>query len=81
MTLTDVSPGAKVQIAGFSGDLSPHQQEHLQAYGLVAGRRVRVLQHSPVTVVQVEHMELAMERELARKVWVMLEKTSGERNK
>lgn len=81
MTLTDVSPGTKVQVAGFSGDLSPHQQEHLQAYGLVAGRGVRVLQHSPVTVVQVEHMELAMEKELACKVWVMREKAPGERSK
>jgi Fe2+ transport system protein FeoA len=70
-----------VQIAGFSGDLSLHQQEHLQAYGLVMGRRVRVLQHSPVTVVQVEHMEVAMEKELARKVQVMREKPPGERSK
>jgi Fe2+ transport system protein FeoA len=70
MTLTDVFPGARVRIAGFSGDLSSHQQEHLQAYGLVAGRKVRVLQHSPVTVVQVEHLELAMEAELAGKVRV-----------
>jgi Fe2+ transport system protein FeoA len=62
-----------VRIAGFSEDLSPHQQEHLQAYGLVAGRKVRVLQHSPVTVVEVEHLELAMETELAGQVKIIQE--------
>ena len=70
MTLTDASPGTPLHITGFSDDLPSRLQEHLQAYGLVAGRKVRVLQHSPVTVVQVELLELAMETELAQTVHV-----------
>lgn len=70
MTLNDVVPGSQARIAGFSEDLPFPQREHLQAYGLVEGRTVRVLQHSPATVVRVEHLELALEAELAGKVRV-----------
>jgi Fe2+ transport system protein FeoA len=70
MTLNDVAPGDHANIAGFSEDLPSQQREHLQAYGLVEGRQVRVLQHSPATVVRVEHLELALEAELAGKVRV-----------
>jgi Fe2+ transport system protein FeoA len=70
MTLNDVVPGSHACIAGFSEDLPSQQREHLQAYGLVEGRKVRVLQHSPATVVRVEHLELALEAELAGKVRV-----------
>jgi Fe2+ transport system protein FeoA len=41
------------------------QQTQLQAYGLIAGRMVRVVQHAPVTVVQIDQTELALEGELA----------------
>jgi Fe2+ transport system protein FeoA len=50
--------------------LSPERRAHLQAYGLVPGHWVRILQHSPVTIVQIEHLELAMEHGLARQVQV-----------
>jgi Fe2+ transport system protein FeoA len=46
------------------------RRAHLQAYGLVPGHCVRILQHSPVTIVQIEHMELALEGGLARQVQV-----------
>jgi Fe2+ transport system protein FeoA len=42
----------------------------LQAYGLAPGHCVRILQHSPVTIVQIEHTELALEGGLARQVEV-----------
>lgn len=70
MTLNDIAPGSHAQIAGFTADLSSRQREHLQAYGLVEGRTVRVLQHSPATVVRVEHLELALEADLAGKIKV-----------
>lgn len=72
MTLTEISPGEQAHIDGFSDELPFPQQEHLRAYGLEAGRSIRVLQHSPVTVIQIEHLELALERELARAVQVSL---------
>ena len=67
-TLGEVKPGATVRIAGFAKPLPSRQREHLAAYGLVAGRTVRVLQHSPATVVQIEHLELALEGEIAARV-------------
>lgn len=70
LTLADVPVGWQVKISGFSPGLSAERNAHLQAYGVVPGYWVRVVQHSPVTVIQVEHIELALERGLARKVLV-----------
>ncbi len=68
-TLKEVLAGAWARITGFDG-LPTAQRERLQAYGLAVGRPVRVVQHTPVTVVQVEHTELAFEAELAHGVRV-----------
>ena len=67
-TLADVLPGEGAKLLGFAPDLPPERWAHLQAYGLVPGRFVRVLQHAPVTVVQVEHCEIALELDLARQI-------------
>ena len=69
-TLADVKPGDEIKVAGFAASLSPARLAHLQAYGLVEGYPVRVVQQKPVTVVQVDFVELALEAELARGVWV-----------
>ena len=69
-TLADVLPGEEARLSGFSPDLPPERSAHLQAYGLVPGRFVRVLQQAPVTVVQIEHCEIALETELAGQVHV-----------
>lgn len=70
LTLADVPVGGQARVRGFRKGLSCERCAHLQAYGLVPGHRVRILQHSPVTIVQVEHMELALENGLARQVTV-----------
>lgn len=69
-TLADLTPGRSAQVIGFSPSIPMGQQAHLQAYGITPGRLVHVLQHEPVTVVQVEHLELALEDDLAREVYV-----------
>jgi Fe2+ transport system protein FeoA len=48
-------------------------RERLQAYGLVPGREVEVIQHAPVTVVRVEHVDLAFEAGIARGIVVSAE--------
>jgi hypothetical protein len=68
--LTAVLPGREVCVAGFTSGISDERKARLQAYGLVSGQVVRVLQHNPVTVVVIEHLELAMETDLARSVLV-----------
>jgi len=70
LTLVDVPVGWQAKISGFTPGLSAERNAHLQSYGVVPGYWVRVVQHSPVTVIQVEHIELALERGLARKVLV-----------
>jgi len=73
LTLADIRPGCRARVAGFCRELPADRLAHLQAYGLAPGYWVRVLQHRPVTVVQVEHTELALETELACEVLVMEE--------
>lgn len=70
--LAELEPGQKARVMGFSPRLDRDRKTHLQAYGVVPGRVVKVIQHSPVTVLQVEHTELALERELAREIGIEL---------
>ena len=42
----------------------------LQAYGVVPGNYLRIRQHRPVTVVQVDHTELAFESDLANAIFM-----------
>ena len=67
-TLADVPSGHQALIEGFTYSIPTDRREHLQAYGVVPGHWVQVIQHSPVTVIQIEHTELALELDLARKV-------------
>jgi Fe2+ transport system protein FeoA len=69
-TLADVQPGGKARLAGFCPGLQADRRAQLLAYGMTPGHSVLVIQHSPVTVVQVEHTELAMEIELACEILV-----------
>jgi len=69
-SLADVSPGCRVCVRGFAPGLPLNRQDHLMAYGLIPGNWVEVVQHSPVTVVQVDNTELALEGELASKIEV-----------
>jgi Fe2+ transport system protein FeoA len=52
--------------------LSASQRAHLQAYGLAPGCRLRVLRHKPVTIVLIDHLELALETQLAGSIAVSL---------
>jgi Fe2+ transport system protein FeoA len=69
-TLIHVNPGFNAKVLGFSINIPSDRPSHLQAYGLTAGREVLVLQHSPVTIIQVDHTELALEKSLADMVEV-----------
>ncbi len=72
-TLADVPVGRRACVRGFEAGVPTERRAHLQAYGLAPGYWVRILQHSPVTVVQIEHLELALENNLARQVQVELD--------
>ena len=69
-TMVNIKPGGRARILNFSPAISPDRRAHLQAYGVVPGRCVKIIQHFPVTVIQVEQTELALETELAGKIEV-----------
>lgn len=69
LTLLDVAPGQRVEVVDLGG-LPASRRERLHAYGLVPGGLVQVLRRSHVTVIEVEHLELAFEDELAGAVRV-----------
>jgi Fe2+ transport system protein FeoA len=68
-TLAQLAPGGTALISDLDG-LDVSWREHLQAYGLVPGRNVDVVQQAPVTVVQVDHTNVALERRLARGIGI-----------
>jgi len=69
LLLAELSPGDEASVVAFEGPAADRRAQ-LQAYGLVPGRRVRVVQQKPVTVLLVDHTELAIEGDLARGVRV-----------
>lgn len=69
-TLADVAPGESVVVQGYCPGIAVAAREQLEAYGLTAGRQVVVLQRAPVTVIRVDHTELALEAELAGAVLI-----------
>ncbi len=68
-TLAGVEPGREVSVTGYLGGCAGLRR-HLQAYGLLPGRRIRVLSQHPVTIVQIEQTELAFETSVAACVLV-----------
>jgi len=69
-TLDGAVVGRQVAIAGFADSMTTGHRELLRTYGIEPGRTVRVEQHSPVTVVQVDETEIALEADLAKLVFV-----------
>lgn len=70
LTLLDVPRGYRAKVVGFAESIPLARKAHLQAYGLTPGHRVRILQQSPITIVQIEHTELAIEWDLAERIRV-----------
>jgi Fe2+ transport system protein FeoA len=70
MTLKQTGRGQRVRVAGFHEALSSRHREHLRAYGVEPGGTIRVIQQHPVTVVQVEHTELAVDDRIASHIIV-----------
>jgi Fe2+ transport system protein FeoA len=69
-TLMGAAAGSVVRIAGFAAGTPADVRERLLAYGLMPGQAVRVLAQRPLTLLQIEHSELALERVLAGRIEV-----------
>jgi Fe2+ transport system protein FeoA len=70
LALTDVPPGWRARVISISPELTPSQLAYLQSYGVLDGYWVQVVQQSPVSVIQVEHIELALEKEISAQICV-----------
>lgn len=68
-TLAQVKSGQHATITGFD-TLSQQCRMHLQAYGLLPGRKVFVMAQRPVTIVLIEQTELAFENGIAQQIFV-----------
>lgn len=69
-TLADVPVGGDAWVVKFCERIARTRRDQLQAYGLSPGQKVRIEQHFPVTIVQIEHIEIALERSLAELILV-----------
>lgn len=72
LTLADVPPGCTAEFMGFADSFPADRKASLQAYGLVVNHKVQVVQHAPVTIIRLDNIELALERDLARGIKVSL---------
>ena len=70
ITLADVPPGSQVEVVGFSDNFPADRKAYLQAYGLVMNHQVQVVQHTPVTIIRLDNIELALENDLAKGIMV-----------
>ena len=70
LPLAFIAPGSIVHLAAFGEEIDPLQREQLTAYGLAESRPMKVLQQRPMTVILAEEVELALEHEIARHIWV-----------
>lgn len=71
LPLAFIPPGEEVRLAGLGDEIDALQREQLTAYGLAENRPLRVLQQKPMTVILAEEVELALEHNVARHIWVV----------
>ena len=70
LPLAFIPPGSVVRLAALGDEIDPLQREQLLANGLAGNHTLTVLQQQPMTVILAEEVELALEREVARHIWV-----------
>jgi DtxR family Mn-dependent transcriptional regulator len=70
--LSAIRPGARGTIVRVARDLT-QRAERLAALGVTPGAEVRVLQTFPGIVFECDQTELAIERLVARAIWIELE--------
>ena len=61
-----------VVVTKYMPGIPPERYAQLRAYGLAPGCKVIVLQHSPITVIRIDQLELALERSLVKEIQVAL---------
>ena len=70
LPITFITPGTTVCLEEIGPEIDPSQREQLTAYGLTPQQPLIVVQHHPMTVILADEIELALEQEIARHIWV-----------
>ena len=70
LPLAFIPAGSEVRLASLGQEIDAWQREQLTAYGLAENRPFKVLQQRPMTVILADEVELALEHDVARHVWV-----------
>lgn len=70
LPLAFIPPGQTVHLISMGEEIDPLQREQLTAYGLAENRPLKVIQQKPMTLILADEVELALEHEVARQVWV-----------
>jgi Fe2+ transport system protein FeoA len=68
--LSFLLPGTKARVEAIDDAVDSTQREQLVAYGLAANRPLLVLQQRPMIIVMIDEVELALEADVARHIWV-----------
>ena len=68
--LTELPPGSYARMLDFSPEIPSDRRAQLQAYGVIPGNALWLRQHKPVTVIQVDHTELAFESNISNAIFV-----------
>lgn len=71
-TLARVSAGSRAVVTKYLPGMPAERYAQLSAYGLAPGCQVFVLQHTPITVIRLDHLELALEHSLVKEIQVTL---------
>jgi Fe2+ transport system protein FeoA len=71
-TLDYVSAGSRAVVIKYLPGMPAERYAQLRAYGLAPGCKVFVLQHAPITVIRIDHLELALEHSLVKEIQVTL---------
>lgn len=65
--LTEVKKGQSARVLSLNG-LPLSRQRYLSAFGIIPGAEVMIRQQKPVTIIEIDRTELALENELAEKI-------------
>jgi Fe2+ transport system protein FeoA len=68
--LSVLRPGQQAMLRELGSQIEAIQRDQLLAYGLSPGQLLTVQQVHPMSVVQIDEVELAIEKAVAHDIWV-----------
>lgn len=79
LPLAFIPAGEEIRLTTFGDAIPLLQREQLASYGLIPDCSMKVLQQHPMSVILTDEIELALEHEIARHIWVDRKHHSSDR--